>query len=859
MSFEDRQKSYYTQEINRALPTRGNAPDLDTLKAALQITDPVMPSAGVRQLSDAEKLVSTFGLQSDALSLDQKCRQMRYPDVRSRPADARTGCGWWFVDTPSIPSSGAHGHRHAPMTPLLDQQVGPGRWIWDLEEAYKQESMKQASNIKSCPDLMFKQLDAIGWCPSTRRAVVTDGNGNPKYPQARGGDCPGGNIIMAAGSCPPPPPPGADDAGGPGSDVALSASTTALCAPQSNGALAPACIQNLATYFCSSSGSLAASLTSQYAGSSPQFNLANYYLQNPRPNQQTPFTIHSGIVNDGQVAVQTVLNNVWSVRSAASSGDNSLYTQAARNMCSGTAFDPCVAMADTDTAPFNPECITRACINAGFSPEGTLLPAKMGMGYWNALFGHPSTWAEVKANINWYKSTADQLPGYETDQGTQANTIMYVYGVAVKWPQKGCNFNGIMMYRYLGNPAGVALFPPAGSSTHFLGRYLIKNGLPFQPGISAIEQTPAGGFPTENQRLMATFRPKEKGNYQFVLVSNYTVTIRVTINDVKFIQSISASGSPTPVTALNALQSYPFTIDIINSTGAWSFFIYMSVNGQAWQPIPPELFFLPEDRRKPMIELPFHTQALDATGTATYKNAKQTDTNGIFQNLFRWNAPIGTLNGRQCMLVGQTTAGVFNYASINQGIRFCAMKSFTLMVQIDSVTVGAGITPSLVSFFNPAGTNPLSGTHGQQASITNSATTRQDDFEITASTDTIYTWAFNQGPKTSAFMENLKSGVVGKYTQGQWTHIAFVWNSDFAGYTMYTTSGSTTAPTTTVVTAFCPPYSSTLIMDNIRIGGDNQQIDKCSWTGGIAWFRAFDYQLTKEQVLTDFKDEWGAL
>jgi len=227
--------------------------------------------------------------------------------------------------------------------------------------------------------------------------------------------------------------------------------------------------------------------------------------------------------------------------------------------------------------------------------------------------------------------------------------------------------------------------------------------------------------------------------------------------------------------------------------------------------------------------------------------------------LFRWNAPIGTLNGRQCMLVNMTTAGLFNYQNINQGIRFCSMKSFTLMVQIDSVSVGAGITPTLVSFFNPVGTDPLVGTHGQQASINNSAPTRQDDFEITARTDTIYPWAFNQGLKTTAFGSNLGAGIVGKYKQGQWTHIAFVWNEDFGGYTMYTTTGIDSKPVTASVTGYMPPYSPTLIMENIRIGGDNQQIDKCSWTGGIAWFRAFDYRLSKEQVEIDYKDKWANL
>jgi hypothetical protein len=316
------------------------------------------------------------------------------------------------------------------------------------------------------------------------------------------------------------------------------------------------------------------------------------------------------------------------------------------------------------------------------------------------------------------------------------------------------------------------------------------------------------------------------------------------------------SGKPTAITTLQGQKDYPMVIDLIRASPNWSLAIYMSVNGRGWESIPADLFYLPEDRRNPMIEMAFNKMPDDATGLATHKNANQTDTYGIFSNLFRWSAPIGRLNGRRCMLVGQTTSGVFNYARINQGIRFCAMKSFTLMFQIDSVTM-QNITPTLISFFNPAGANPLGPPHGQQPNIVNSATTRQDDFQITANNNIIYPWTFNPASKASAFMNNINSGNVAKYQKGQWTHLAWVWNEDFAGYTMYVTTGTNSNPSTEVASGFCPAYSPTLIMENIRIGGDNQQIDKCQWTGGIAWFRAFDYRLSKDQALIDFRDDWA--
>lgn len=841
MSFEDTQRDYYTHEINRALPTRGGTQDLETLNAALRITDPVMPTAGVRQLSDAQNLISSFGLQSDALQRDTACRAIPYPGSSMRAADARTGCGWWFVQDETIPSSGAHGTRRGPMSPLLDKHVGPGNWIWDPKEAYKQESMKRASSIRACPDIQFSSIPDIGWCPVTNRAIVTDGNGNPAYPMAMGGDCPGGGIVMKAESCPPPPAPG-DPGFNPDS---LSASTTALCKPQADGSLSPACLQNLAGYYCSSTGSLASSLQGAYAGSSDTFNSSNYYLpQN---------LIHPGFINNGQVGVGAALQSVYQLRVASNAGDSSRATQAARNLCSGTPFDPC-ALSPTDTAPFNPLCIARACIAAGYSADGELLPSKAGMTYWNALYGRPSTWADVQGNIAWYKNVADQVPGYTTGPTEQTNAIRAVYGVSVKWPTKGCNYNGLFMYRYLGYPAGISLFPASGGVTHFLGRYILKNGIPSQGQALSFDQTPAGGFNMENQRMVANFVPQVGGTYQFLISS--TCTTRIKLKDINAAFPPS-QGSATPITTLIAQKPYPITLDIINSSGVFAFGIAMTVNGAPWTPIPASQLFMVVDRRAPMIEMAFNKMPADATGTAPNQSAGQTDTARLFQNIFRWNAPISQLNGKTSILVTGLSSGVYNSSSVVQGIRLCAIKSFTLMVQIDTVTNGT-TSPTLISFYNSANTNPMSTPHPvDNAAITKAYSTRQNDFSLITDGSIICPFGIDpKQPITAAFKANMSAGVVGKVVKGQWTHIAFVWNDDFAGYSMYITTGASNSPTTTVVSGFVPPYSPNLIMENIRVGCNYMPVDACSWTGGIAWFRAFDYRLTQEQMLIDFKDQW---
>jgi hypothetical protein len=47
------------------------------------------------------------------------------------------------------------------------------------------------------------------------------------------------------------------------------------------------------------------------------------------------------------------------------------------------------------------------------------------------------------------------------------------------------------------------------------------------------------------------------------------------------------------------------------------------------------------------------------------------------------------------------------------------------------------------------------------------------------------------------------------------------------------------------------------VYEQIRIGCD--MTSDRSWTGGIQWFRAFDYQLSQAQVQMDMQDGWLSL
>jgi hypothetical protein len=85
----------------------------------------------------------------------------------------------------------------------------------------------------------------------------------------------------------------------------------------------------------------------------------------------------------------------------------------------------------------------------------------------------------------------------------------------------------------------------------------------------------------------------------------------------------------------------------------------------------------------------------------------------------------------------------------------------------------------------------------------------------------------------------------------QWFHVAFVWNDDFMGCKLYI-NGVVKADIKLNIR-----YPPDLIMEQIRIGCDKHE--RAEWTGGMAWFRAFDYKLSEDLIKRDMADDWATL
>ena len=823
-NFEEQQKNYYLNQINRALPATSRVADRPTIQAALGIV-----GMNGTPTTVASTMEDTFGRDSDVQQRDAACRLTPYPGPAMRSADARTGCGWWYVADPATPSSGAFGTRRGPMNPHLDREVGAGQWIWDTQEAQEYELIKQARSVKTCADIGYSKYGSMGWCASTGVAIPLNATGTPMFPRAPGGDCPPDQIITNPSMCSAAsgPGPSGSSSGNPG--------ISGTCTPAANGTLTPACLQMAVQQSCPASGVLSQSLgSSAYAGSSAAFNQAYAYY-----SQNGGFSLPAGLINGGATSFDEVASASAALRSAMTRSDiPTAVRSAAANLCTGSAFDPCSFVQNSDRPPFQRACITQAALSAGWSPQGTLLQDSAFDSFWNKL----GSWQDVLNTIASTKQNADQTGRVSAKD--QATAVSQVYGISVRFPKQGCNNNGVYLMRYFFPTWDQRLFATGGPNTHFLGRMMFRDGFPNKPSTME-DMTPAGGNLTEGQRYITMFQAPQTGTYQFLI--GHDDGVRMLIDDEVFMDWQPCCGNAvSPFRDLVAGQTYKFVIDIWNGGGPWAFFIQMSINGGAWQPIQATQLSLPADRRLAVFELAFNKMP---TGTG---NGPVQDTNKVFQNLTMWrNCTVGALNGRQCMLVNGSGSGVYSFNTYNQGVRGRAFKSWTAMVQINSMTRGLGGTgnyPTLISFHNLSGSAPLSYPRMGPPPESWDYKTRAQDLSV---------WILN-GQIQLQYMDKQNPEILQQYyfnnrafPFGRWNHLAIVWDEDFNGYALYI-NGNLAGQ----LRATGPDVA--LMFEQMRIGCDATD-DGANWTGGIAWFRGFDYRLSSEQIQMDMNDAWGSL
>ena len=421
--FDSSQWQYFGSEFGKALPTN-KKPDNNSLERAFLGVDPNMPNANQREF-DANTILSEFAKNNDLTMRDSTCRALTYPGISMRDPAATTGCGWWLTSNPNVPSIGSYGVRNGPMNTNLEKEIGAGKWIWDTESAYQQEGEKVSKKIKSCKDLdYYTQFPNIGWCNSMNRAILTDGNGRPAYPRTEAGFCPDGEkITMSSGDCPIPKiiSNGISGGGGGGGSIVPKGAISDICQPGGNGLLTNNCLQSLTNSVCGERGTLYKSFNGGFPATIPSFNDTNSYLM------QRGFTLHPGIIKDGNITTNIALESLKGLRQYADSGETNLAAAAAANLCYGSPFSPCI-IPDSKLPPFDPTCVKRAMLSIGFKSSGALYSADIST--WNSL----SNWRAVLDKLTWWKNLADKGPSFYGMPQDQGQAVKNVYGVSVNYP-----------------------------------------------------------------------------------------------------------------------------------------------------------------------------------------------------------------------------------------------------------------------------------------------------------------------------------------------------------------------------------------------------------------------------------------
>jgi len=108
---------------------------------------------------------------------DEFCRSALQPaNLPRHLRGARDGCGWWYVDDPSLTSVGVLGTQSGPV--FQDGLAGGGRWIWDLTKAQELEEIKMCKQVTVCDLIDTNAVHGrCGFCPTSGYAIPVKSDG----------------------------------------------------------------------------------------------------------------------------------------------------------------------------------------------------------------------------------------------------------------------------------------------------------------------------------------------------------------------------------------------------------------------------------------------------------------------------------------------------------------------------------------------------------------------------------------------------------------------------------------------------------------------------------------------------------
>jgi hypothetical protein len=432
MAFANKQYTYFHDTAGKGIFTNPGL-NLSGLNEALAQPDLYLAKSKDRDYTSyfAEDPEIAYNQKDEAF-----CRNALSPrDLPKRTQGADVGCGWYYVDNPAVPSSGALGTINGPIfSKTLPMN---GEWIWDIPTAIMKEEIKACRRVKSC-DLI--SVDGIrgkcGFCERLGYAVPINYDGTEKYPDSEIGSCGQLTIKDATGCFKPTPKPlitsdGIDCGtyGYPSPDNSMRMYSKSEC-DALNGTLSPngECVNKAGVSYSwscralnrpnvagvvmeeeeeeedgsgmkkvvtvvknicapNANGSLSRDCLQSLAtglGYAKTGAMMRLLSGNAAPGEtdrlaidelkKSGYAVPNAILGSGDIDMQSAANLYQKIYEAIARGQNALTRQAAKWLVTGTdTFDICEIDANA-TGPFPTACLQRAFRMSGCQASGKKYP-----------------------------------------------------------------------------------------------------------------------------------------------------------------------------------------------------------------------------------------------------------------------------------------------------------------------------------------------------------------------------------------------------------------------------------------------------------------------------------------------------
>jgi hypothetical protein len=504
--FTNGQRSYFHDQAGKAILVNKDINLVDaSVNGAFQQGEMYLPTSPDRDFS--------VYFQEDDNQFTERdynlCRGVQHPRNLKRAPKATIGCGWWFVEDPTRPSTAALGFPKRPVDPKLGVDYAGGRWVWSLTEAAKLEDIKRCKRVKTCEAINGEGIrEECGFCEELGYAIPVDSSGRPRYPDETEAICPR-SVIRSADNCPTttdilkragaetPDEEVFDPSTGKVIQVSITP-TPGLCTPDRNGNLTIDCLISLAT----SNGMSPAGTIIRRLRKQP-YDLALYNAAKGILQGDAGITI---VETSMDVDTATTM---YSRISLAQNHGLLKVREAAKYLSSGNPnFDICY-YEDKDVGPFSTTCLQREFRKAGCQLSGKAAPSDVTSGAFSNM-----TWKDAKQQFaNLFQLTRSK------DAKIQDKAILDCIGTQFHRPQADiCDEPGIE-YRVFTNYGA------------FIGRFISKEGL--------VQDSSVASLPSPVDQLLRLAGPGAR----LEITTNATVRSSTTF----FIDGLVSTKSPVDV------------------------------------------------------------------------------------------------------------------------------------------------------------------------------------------------------------------------------------------------------------------------------------------------------------------------